>query len=149
MHTHLHAATRLQPRAHTHSHTSAQTRSRPHIHSHARSYRHPPSCFLKHTRAPSHGHARTHAHSPHAHSCTYREAVPQPASAPGSADGTGRRGPTVKSEDCFPICQAPFLLQKIITWAGFPGRWREKWEAHGSTESSENPHSGRRFQGHP
>lgn len=91
-----------------------------HINTHAYTYR---------SRGPTITHRRSHTHiqccPTHTHSHTYPEAALRPSRPPGSAESTGSRG-RLSQKVVFPICRALFLLQKIVTWARFPGRWQEE-----------------------
>lgn len=85
--------------------------------------------------------ADTHA-GPQSHLCSHTlthlpSGSPSALQAPGSAEQTGSRGPVVKSEDCFPICRALYLLQKIVTWTRFPGRRQEARNTYRSKKTSE------------
>lgn len=85
--------------------------------------------------------ADAHA-GPQSHLCSHTlthlpSSSPSALQAPGSAEQTGSRGPVVKSEDCFPICQALYLLQKIVTWTRFLGRRQEAGNTHRSKKTSE------------
>ena len=81
--------------------------------------------------------ADTHVHN-HTYVLTHLPSgSPSALQAPGSAEQTGSRGPAVKSEDCFPICRALYLLQKIVTWTRFPGRRQEAGNTHRSKKTSE------------
>ena len=86
-------------------------------------------------QADTHAGAQSHLCS---HTLTHTPSgSPSALQAPGSAEHTGSGGPVVKSEGCFPICQALFLLQKIVTWTIFPGRWQEAGNTRRSIKTSE------------